>query len=68
VNIESISSIARSRRAELHDVAAVRRAVRISHDGKPRPHGALRFHLARAVLAIGDVCYLVGDALIPSAE
>jgi hypothetical protein len=68
VNIESISSIARSRRAELFDVAARRRAERACHPGKARPHAPLRIHLARAVLALGDVCYVLGDALIPSAE
>lgn len=68
MNIESISSIARSRRAELYDVAARRRAQRCSNAGKARPPALLRIQLARAVLAVGDVCYLLGEALIPSAE
>ena len=68
MNIESISSIARSRRAELMEVAACRRAERATHPPKARPYGPLRVSLARAVLALGDVCYLLGDALIPRAE
>lgn len=64
VNIELISSIARSHSDELLQRASERRARRTSEAAR-RP---LRFHLARAVLAIGDACYVVGGALIPSSE
>jgi hypothetical protein len=68
VNIETISSIARCRRAELNAVAAQRRAVRACAPHKPRVAGRVRIGFARIALALGDACYLVGDALIPKAE
>ena len=67
MNIESISSIARSRRAELYDVATARRAVRTLAMGEARP-GGLRVALARTVLGVGDICYLIGHMLIPGTK
>ena len=67
MNIEAISSMARSRRADLYEVAAVRRAVRSLAKGEVRP-GGLRVALARTVLAMGDVCYLIGHRLIPGTK
>jgi hypothetical protein len=68
VNIETISSIARSRRVELFEVAATRRAVRSLPDDRARKHGPVRVALARAVLGLGDICYVLGSALIPNAK
>ena len=64
MNIELISSIARSHRDELLRRACERRAHR-TYESARKP---LRLHLARAVLALGHACNVVGGALAARAE
>ncbi len=63
MNVELISSLARSHRNELLNQASRERAA---YDlGRRR---SVRRRLAQALCALGDVFYVLGTALIPNAE
>jgi hypothetical protein len=64
VNIELISSIARSHSDEILQRASERRAMRTPQANRT----PVRLQLARAILALGDACYVIGGKLIPRPE
>ncbi len=61
MNVELISSIARSHSDEILQRASERHALRTPQANRT----PLRLQLARAILALGDACYVIGGKLIP---
>ena len=64
MNVELISSLARSRRDEVQQFVKAERVLRSSRSAR----APLRMQVARVVIALGDACYAVGGALIPRAN
>jgi hypothetical protein len=61
VNVELISSIARSHSDEILQRASERHALRAPQANRT----PMRLQLAKAILALGDACYVIGGKLIP---
>ncbi len=61
MNVELISSIARSHSDEILQRASERHALRAPQANRT----PMRLQLAKAILALGDACYVIGGKLIP---